>query len=267
MPVSVKLIGASPLAATDAPPPCSTPRARKICVMRSAVSTNCGLRRASRPRGRGMRMSNTRSMRPGRGLITTTRSASSTASSIECVMNTTVLRVDSHSASTSSRICSRVSASSAPNGSSNSSSGASWISARAMATRWRMPPESSCGKRSTKSPSPTCASSRSARSRYARGLSPRSSTCTSTLSSTLRQSSSTGLWNTMPTSVCGRSTSRPPTRTSPALGRCSPATIRSSVLLPQPDGPTIARNSPSRIARSIGSSACVSRADAPCPRR
>ena len=162
-----------------------------------------------------MRMSNTRSMRPGRGLITTTRSASSTASSIECVMNTTVLRVDSHSASRSRRICSRVSASSAPNGSSNSSSGASWISARAIATRWRMPPDSSCGKRSTKSASPTCASSRNARSRYARGLRPRSSTCTSTLSSTFRQSSSTGLWNTMPTSVCGRSTSRPPTRASP----------------------------------------------------
>ncbi len=34
-----------------------------------------------------------RSIRPGRGDITTTRSASSTASSIECVMNSTVLRV------------------------------------------------------------------------------------------------------------------------------------------------------------------------------
>ena len=82
---------------------------------------------------------------PGRGDITTTRSASSTASSIEWVMNSTVLRVGSHSASRSRRICSRVSASSAPNGSSISSSGASWISARAIATRWRMPPDSSCG--------------------------------------------------------------------------------------------------------------------------
>ena len=51
---------------------------------------------------------------------------------------------------------------------------------------------------------------------------------------------------------CGRR--RAPRRRS---ARCSPATIRSSVLLPQPDGPTIARNSPSRIARSMRSSACV----------
>ena len=84
-------------------------------------------------------------MRPGRGDITTTRSASSTASSMLWVMNTTVLRVDSHSASRSMRICSRVSASSAPNGSSISSSGGSWISARTIAARWRMPPESSRG--------------------------------------------------------------------------------------------------------------------------
>ena len=43
------------------------------------------------------------------------------------------------------RICSRVSASSAPNGSSISSRPGSWTSARAMATRWRMPPDSACG--------------------------------------------------------------------------------------------------------------------------
>ena len=58
MPVNVKRHCASPLGAADAPPPCSTPRARKISVMRSAASTNCGVRRASRPRGRGMRCRN-----------------------------------------------------------------------------------------------------------------------------------------------------------------------------------------------------------------
>ena len=42
-----------------------------------------------------MRISITCSIRPGRGLITTTRSASNTASSIEWVMNTTVFLADS----------------------------------------------------------------------------------------------------------------------------------------------------------------------------
>ena len=83
------------------------------------------------------------SIRPGRGDITSTRSASSTASSMLWVMNTTVLRVASQSSSRSIRSCSRVSASSAPNGSSISSSGGSWISARTIAARCCMPPESS----------------------------------------------------------------------------------------------------------------------------
>ena len=43
-------------------------------------------------------------------------------------------------------------ASSAPNGSSISSTSASWASARASATRWRMPPDSSCGRLSAKPP-------------------------------------------------------------------------------------------------------------------
>src|SRR4051812_414396 len=42
-------------------------------------------------------------------------------------------------------------ASNAPNGSSMSSTGAWVASVRAMATRWRMPPESSWGRRSAKS--------------------------------------------------------------------------------------------------------------------
>ena len=49
--------------------------------------------------------------------------------------------------SSSSWRMSRVMASSAPNGSSMSRTSASCASARASATRWRMPPESSCGWR------------------------------------------------------------------------------------------------------------------------
>jgi hypothetical protein len=52
----------------------------------------------------------------------------------------------------------------------------------------------------------------------------------------------------MPTIFSGRVTGSPATRTLPAFGRRSPETSFSSVDLPQPDGPTIAANSPSSIA-------------------
>ena len=84
-------------------------------------------------------------MRPGVGDITRTRSDRPIASSMLCVMNSTVLRVSIQSNSRSWRICVRVMASSAPNGSSISSIEGSWISARAIETRWRMPPESCRG--------------------------------------------------------------------------------------------------------------------------
>src|SRR5439155_9651032 len=44
-------------------------------------------------------------------------------------------------------------------------------------------------------------------------------------------------------------TSRSPMRISPEVASSSPATIRSAVVLPQPDGPTRTRNSLSRISR------------------
>src|SRR3954470_23445147 len=46
-------------------------------------------------------------------------------------------------------------------------------------------------------------------------------------------------------------TIRPPISMVPALGRSSPATILSSVDLPQPDGPTSTVNSPLSMSRSI----------------
>ena len=65
------------------------------------------------------------SMRPGRGVITTTRSASATASAMPWVMKISVWRCASQIFSRSMRICSRVNASSAPKGSSIISSGGS----------------------------------------------------------------------------------------------------------------------------------------------
>ena len=60
-------------------------------------------------------------------------------------------------------------------------------------------------------------------------------------------------WNTMAMSRSrGDSvfTTRSPIFITPVLMSSSPATIRSAVVLPQPDGPTSTRNSPSAISRS-----------------
>ncbi len=53
-------------------------------------------------------------------------------------------------------------------------------------------------------------------------------------------------------------TSFSPIRIVPDVGVSSPATMRSVVDLPQPDGPTSTRNSPSRISRLNPSTAAVS---------
>ena len=51
----------------------------------------------------------------------------------------------------------------------------------------------------------------------------------------------------------------------PVVGVSNPATMLSSVLLPQPEGPTMVRNSPAPTAMSMGLSACT--ASAPDPKR
>src|SRR6516225_2391036 len=52
-------------------------------------------------------------------------------------------------------------------------------------------------------------------------------------------------------------TTRPSISTSPVDGVSSPAIILSSVVLPQPDGPSSTRNSPSRTGRSMPSTAAT----------
>ncbi len=73
-------------------------------------------------------------------------------------------------------------------------------------------------------------------------------------SHTLFHGNSANCWNTTARSGPGASTTTPPTFTVPVLGNSRPATIRMQVVLPQPDGPTIATNSFSRIVRSMPSS-------------
>src|SRR5215208_1079539 len=53
-------------------------------------------------------------------------------------------------------------------------------------------------------------------------------------------------------------TSRPPIRTGPVSTSSRPASIRSAVVLPEPDGPTSTMNSPSPICRSKRSTAGTS---------
>src|SRR5215468_5728850 len=53
-------------------------------------------------------------------------------------------------------------------------------------------------------------------------------------------------------------TTRSPNRISPAVISSRPATIRSAVVLPQPDGPTSTTNSPSSIVRLRSRTASLS---------
>src|SRR5699024_1044351 len=143
----------------------------------------------------------------------------------------------------------RVSASSAPKGSSSSSTSGLRASARAIEARWAMPPETSRGRRSAACSSPTSCSrwrtrSRPARRPVLRGR-PRA-----TFWARVRQGSRRGSWKA--TAMRGSvPVSGVPSRPMvPALGRSRPATRRSRVDLPQPEGPITATISPARSSRS-----------------
>ena len=69
---------------------------------------------------------------------------------------------------------------------------------------------------------------------------------------------SANCWKTTARSGPGAVTGRPPTLTTPALGNSNPAAMRRHVVLPHPDGPTIATNSFSATARSTRSTAGTS---------
>ena len=86
--------------------------------------------------------------RPGRGDRTTTRSAIRIASGMLWVTMTMVVAARSQRRSSSRSKRSRLSASSALNGSSRRRTAGSSASARASATRWAVPPDSSEGRES-----------------------------------------------------------------------------------------------------------------------
>ena len=146
--------------------------ARRSELIAISPPPRCRRRRAARRRGRagrgtpasassracadaGRSTSMTSLIRPGRGLITATWSERKIASEMPWVTISVVagFSVQIRSSSRLSRC--RVMSSSAPNGSSSSSTDGLTTSDRAIETRWRMPPESWAGLAFSKPSSPT----------------------------------------------------------------------------------------------------------------
>src|SRR5450830_288182 len=140
----------------------------------------------------------------------------------------------------------RVSASSAPKGSSSSSI-LGWIQkARAMPTRCFMPPESCAGLLSMAGLKPTMATNFStcALTSALPQSGQRDFTAKAMFWRTVSQGISAWLWNTTPRSRLGPVTSRPSMKTLPALAVSSPASTLRMVVLPQPEWPMMQTNSP-----------------------
>src|SRR5258706_4292860 len=218
--------------------------------------------RARRSRGRDRFTSRISPMRAaGPLVILPTRSESSPGSSTSCVTISTVAPVLATMRISSSCSVARVSASSAPNGSSSSSTFGSIASARAMPTRCFMPPEIWCGYWCSAWERPTSSSTSCVRS-FRRSWKTRS-TARYTFWKHVSHGSSEWFWNTTPRSGPGPSTCLSASRIVPAVGLSRPATRLSSVLLPQPEWPIRLTNSPLRIARSMPSSTSEEAKDIP----
>ena len=151
-----------------------------------------------------------------------------------------------------------------PVGSSASTTGGLPAIARAIATRCRSPPDSWVGRAPARCPRPTRSSAAAARRRRPARGTPAYSSPSATLASTVWCSARKNCWNTKPiraarsADTCRsviRATSSPVTRTVPLLGRSRVPIRCSSVLLPDPDGPTTATSSPAATATLTSSSA------------
>ena len=130
--------------------------------------------------------------------MTTMRDDRNTASAIEWVTKTTVAFVASQMRRSSRLRRSRVISSRAPNGSSIRISDGLNVSARAIATRCCMPPDSCQGWWLSNPVSSTSSSSSRTRSRRAARSQPIISSGSETFFSTVRQSISVASWNTIP---------------------------------------------------------------------
>ena len=211
------------------------PRARRGRAAR-APRTRARRARPGACAGRGRPTSSSATTRPGRGESTATRSASRIASSTSWVTSSTVRGSAASASASHSCIDARVIESSAPNGSSRSSTGRPARSVRRNATRWRIPPDSSAGRARSNSASPKRSNSGSARSRAAAfggrpGTRARARRCRAR-----RARAAAGRAGACRRTrrAAPRRRSPPMTVTAPASGSCRPATSSSSVDLPQP---------------------------------
>ena len=207
-------------------------------------------------RGRSMSTSKLAVTRPGRGDMTTMRSPRRAASRTLWVTNSTVAAASGRALSSSSWSVSRVIASRAPNGSSISRTSASWASARASAPRWRMPPDSWCGRFLAKPPRCTVSIS-SRRPLPALGLADAGQP---------HRQLDVGLHGEPREQrrlLEHQRRRRRRRRRVPELGSSSPATRLRIVDLPQPDAPIRQTNSPASTSRSTPASAVTARGPVP----
>ena len=194
-------------------------------------------------------------IRPSR--IRTTRPAA--AATLASWVTRTIVWPPPCSRRSSSMTSSPPSESSAPVGSSASSRVGSLARARAIASRWRCPPDSTPGTARALSAMPSRSSRSAARVSAILRLRPAMTAGSATFSSTVMPSSRLKNWKTSPmwrrrsrarSSSLRPVTCSPATLISPSSAVSSPATRFSRVDLPHPDGPIRATNSPSLTVRS-----------------
>ncbi len=195
--------------------------------------------------------------------MTPTRSACPATTPRSCVIRTTAAPVRSFACSSTSRICAWIVTSSAVVGSSAMITLGSFAIAIAIMARWRMPPEYSCGNaraRRAASGMPTTLSSSTARACAACSESFESCTRRASLICCPTEytgvSADSGSWNTMASSLPRTrdswasfisSSDRPSNSIAPRISAVEgsrPMTASDDTDLPDPDSPTIPRNSP-----------------------
>src|SRR5581483_2330345 len=194
--------------------------------------------------------------------MNTLKSPISRAKPSSCVTITIVIP-DSATSRMTASTSPTSSASSADVGSSKSITRGSRLSAPAIATRCCWPPESSPGSPAAKRSRPTCLSDWAARSSASALRIPFAARSASeTLWSAVRCGNRLNCWKTVPTRRrsstglprCFLGTtgpySTPSTWTEPSLGSSSRLIVRSSVDLPEPDGPKMTTCSPWWTVRS-----------------
>ena len=194
------------------------------------------------------------------------------ASSWSCVTSTNVVPNWRCTRTSSVRVCSRRPRSRAESGSSSSNRSGRGARLRASATRCRCPPDSASGRRSANVSSRTSASSSATRrATSAPGAAPggagrsrywRRRSYAGTAHRTGTSCSPAGDAAAVPVM------SRPPSVIRPAAGAMKPASVRSSVVLPEPEPPSSTNSSPRPMPRSRWSSAVQAAvADHEAPRR